>query len=69
VVETKSSDTSEAGADRTAGSLPPLPPDALIIVPVRSTVLFPGIMLPITAARARSPPPNRPCATSARSES
>jgi ATP-dependent Lon protease len=31
-----------------------LPADALIIVPVRSTVLFPGIMLPITIGRQRS---------------
>src|SRR5580704_1088617 len=37
-----------------AGPLPPLPPDALIIVPVRGTVLFPGIMLPITIGRQRS---------------
>jgi ATP-dependent Lon protease len=34
--------------------LPPFPADALIIVPVRSTVLFPGIMLPITIGRQRS---------------
>jgi ATP-dependent Lon protease len=37
-----------------AGVLPPLPPDALIIVPVRSAVLFPGIMLPIAVGRPRS---------------
>src|SRR5215472_3489447 len=35
-------------------SLPPLPPDALIIVPVRNTVLFPGLVLPITVARPKS---------------
>src|ERR1700729_1926758 len=34
--------------------LPPLPPDALIIVPVRNTVLFPGVVLPITVGRPRS---------------
>ena len=28
------------------GALPPLPADALIIVPVRNTVLFPGLVLP-----------------------
>jgi len=39
---------------RAAGALPPLPPDALIIVPSRQTVLFPGIMLPITIGRPRS---------------
>jgi ATP-dependent Lon protease len=31
-----------------------LPQDALIIVPVRSTVLFPGLVLPITVGRPRS---------------
>jgi ATP-dependent Lon protease len=34
--------------------MPPLPPDALIIVPVRNTVLFPGHVLPITIGRPRS---------------
>jgi ATP-dependent Lon protease len=32
----------------------PLPPDALIIVPVRGLVLFPGTVLPITLGRPRS---------------
>src|SRR5208282_4396142 len=36
------------------GSLPPLPPDALIIVPVRNTVLFPSLVLPITLGRPKS---------------
>jgi len=31
-----------------------LPPDALIIVPVRNTVLFPGLVLPITLGRPKS---------------
>lgn len=31
-----------------------LPPDALIILPVRSFVLFPGIVAPITVGRAKS---------------
>ncbi|HXL66104.1 MAG TPA: endopeptidase La [Xanthobacteraceae bacterium] len=35
-------------------TLPPLPADALIIVPVRNTVLFPGLVLPITVGRAKS---------------
>ncbi len=34
--------------------MPPLPPDALIIVPVRNTVLFPGLVLPITLGRQKS---------------
>ena len=34
--------------------LPPLPDDALIIVPVRGTVLFPGVVMPLTLGRKRS---------------
>jgi ATP-dependent Lon protease len=34
--------------------LPALPPDALIIVPVRNMVLFPGLVLPITLGRPKS---------------
>jgi len=37
-----------------SGALPPLPADALIIVPVRNTVLFPGLVLPITLGRPKS---------------
>ncbi|HET8918415.1 MAG TPA: endopeptidase La [Xanthobacteraceae bacterium] len=37
-----------------ATSVPALPPDALIIVPVRNTVLFPGLVLPITLGRPKS---------------
>ena len=37
-----------------AAPSPPLPPDALIIVPVRGLVLFPGTVLPITLGRPRS---------------
>jgi ATP-dependent Lon protease len=36
------------------GAMPPLPPDAMIIVPVRNTVLFPGVVLPITLGRPKS---------------
>jgi ATP-dependent Lon protease len=41
-------------ADRSTSSYAPPPTDALIIVPVRSTVLFPGLVLPITVGRPRS---------------
>jgi ATP-dependent Lon protease len=43
-----------ASSEGSGGALPPLPPDALIIVPVRSTVLFPGLVLPITVGRPKS---------------
>ena len=33
---------------------PPLPPESLIIVPVRGMVLFPGVVLPATLGRPRS---------------
>src|ERR1043165_3716889 len=32
----------------------PLPDDALIILPTRNLVLFPGVVLPITIGRAKS---------------
>src|SRR3546814_16498065 len=35
-------------------SVPPIPEDALIIVPVRGMVLFPGIVLPVVVGRKRS---------------
>jgi ATP-dependent Lon protease len=34
--------------------LPPLPQDALVIIPVRGAVLFPGSVMPITVGRQRS---------------
>ncbi len=49
----------DAGIEREApGGAPapstPLPQDAIIILPVRSTVLFPGLVLPITIGRPGS---------------
>src|SRR5262245_36795031 len=41
----------EQNAGRSAPSLPPLPPDALIILPTRELVLFPGLVLPVTIGR------------------
>jgi len=46
--------TEQPAKARQEGDLPPLPPDAIIIVPVRSFVLFPGIVMPITIGRPRS---------------
>ncbi|HTR13656.1 MAG TPA: endopeptidase La [Roseiarcus sp.] len=46
-------ETVVADADQRDSSKP-LPPDALIIVPVRNMVLFPGMALPIALGRPRS---------------
>ena len=35
-------------------SHPPLPADAMVILPVRQTVLFPGIVLPLAIGRPSS---------------
>ena len=39
---------------RQEGAARPLPDDALIIVPVRKVVLFPGVVFPLTIGRERS---------------
>ncbi|HEX2886451.1 endopeptidase La [Vineibacter terrae] len=44
----------EDSPSRGAASHPPLPPDALIIVPVRNAVLFPGLVFPIAIGRPKS---------------
>jgi len=41
-------------AGRAATALKPLPEDALIIIPLRNAVLFPGIMSPVTIGRPSS---------------
>src|SRR6516225_6545634 len=46
--------SAKEGASLGASSMPALPPDALIVVPVRNTVLFPGLVLPITLGRPKS---------------
>jgi len=46
---------SAAAAEKTrGGTLKPLPEDALILIPMRNTVLFPGVISPITVGRPRS---------------
>src|SRR5579871_693344 len=35
-------------------AIPPLPADALIVIPVRNTVLFPGMVMPVAVARPKS---------------
>jgi ATP-dependent Lon protease len=46
--------TTEESASHQAPEWPPLPADALIILPVRNTVLFPGVVLPLSVGRKRS---------------
>jgi ATP-dependent Lon protease len=49
-------ETTAAATGENLGAAPSaqLPPDALIIVPVRGMVLFPGVVLPVTLNRPRS---------------
>jgi ATP-dependent Lon protease len=47
-------DTVEQQKAAEGGKQPPLPEDSLIILPVRQTVLFPGLMLPLAIGRASS---------------
>jgi ATP-dependent Lon protease len=46
--------TPAAAPGEARASAPALPPDALIILPARNLVLFPGIVLPLTLGRAQS---------------
>ena len=51
----KSQEESGSAGSTAAPALPPVPSDAMIIVPVRGMVLFPGVVLPIAiAGRPRS---------------
>jgi ATP-dependent Lon protease len=43
-----------AGEPKREGARRPLPEDALIVLPVRNVVLFPGMVLPLTVGRERS---------------
>jgi ATP-dependent Lon protease len=49
--EEPASGSSQAGAQ---AETVPVPNDALIVIPVRNTVLFPGVVAPITVARPKS---------------
>jgi len=46
--------TAAASVDSDDSHLPAIPEDVLIIVPVRNTVQFPGVILPIVVGRERS---------------
>jgi ATP-dependent Lon protease len=47
-------DTQDARPEGTASAAGPLPDDALILLPVRNLVLFPGLVLPFAVGRKRS---------------
>jgi ATP-dependent Lon protease len=49
-----SSDVSSSAPVSSSDPSPPIPGDALIIIPVRHTVLFPDVIMPITIARPKS---------------
>jgi ATP-dependent Lon protease len=53
-VPTASDTATAASQPAREGASRPLPQDAVIILPVRNLVLFPGVVLPITVGRARS---------------
>ncbi len=52
MIEARDTDASNEG--NAASGQKPLPPDGLIIVPVRNFVLFPGAVFPVTVGRPRS---------------
>jgi ATP-dependent Lon protease len=54
VAELKSDEGTSAERASATVQIPPVPADALIIVPVRNMVLFPGLVLPVTLGRQRS---------------
>src|SRR5256885_13809656 len=47
-------DPTAAGQPQRQAATRPVPEDALIIVPVRNVVLFPGMVFPLTVGRERS---------------
>ena len=42
------------GIESALAGIPALPADALILIPTRSLVMFPGTVLPVTLGRQRS---------------
>src|SRR5436190_3351639 len=51
-METKGA--SGSSGERQTAALPPLPSDAIAIIPVRDITLFPGVVMPVTVGRERS---------------
>jgi ATP-dependent Lon protease len=50
----RAKETGDASPQETSGTAPEIPADAIIIIPVRNTVLFPGTVLPLSVGRERS---------------
>jgi ATP-dependent Lon protease len=44
----------QAAASQVGSAIKPLPKDALVIIPLRNAVLFPGVLTPVTVGRASS---------------
>ena len=53
-VEAASKESDAPRSRSTALALRPIPEDALILVPLRNAVLFPGVISPITVGRSSS---------------
>src|SRR5262249_13874199 len=52
--ESQDRPSASGAASGSAATPKPLPADALILIPMRNTVLFPGVITPITVGRASS---------------
>ena len=53
-VELAGEESSQADSRSTALALRPIPGDALVLVPMRNAVLFPGVISPVTIGRESS---------------
>jgi ATP-dependent Lon protease len=54
VAEMETKGASGSSGERQTAALPPLPSDAIAIIPVRDITLFPGVVMPVTVGRERS---------------
>ncbi len=54
MAEMETKGASGSSGERQTATLPPLPSDAIAIIPVRDITLFPGVVMPVTVGRERS---------------
>jgi len=54
VAEMETKGAGGTAGERQSSTLPPLPTDAIAIIPVRDVTLFPGVVMPVTIGRERS---------------